>query len=91
MIHNSDHGYVKQEVRHEKDAHDQSTMSYGTLMTAGLPYSIEYHDLSKLPLLSQDRQVFAIIKHGTQSHIDTRQPLLINLALPPLGNEKLDV
>ncbi|MFC1748980.1 hypothetical protein ACFL2V_09270 [Pseudomonadota bacterium] len=55
------------------------------------PYQLETYLASEYACLKDDPEVFAIIRHGNQSVLNPAQPFDIQLALPPLGEEKIEV
>jgi chorismate lyase/3-hydroxybenzoate synthase len=55
------------------------------------PYRIEIHSPGDLAQLANNNNVFALIRHGDSSYIDNSQPCTIQLGLPAVGEEKIEV
>jgi len=55
------------------------------------PYQLETHPASEFSRLKDDPEVFAIVRHGQQTEFDSAQPFVIQLALSPLGDNKMEI
>ncbi len=54
------------------------------------PYRIEIHSPGDLAQLTNNKNVFALIRHGSSSYIDHRQPCTIQIGLPAVGEERIE-
>ena len=55
------------------------------------PFQIEIYPASALKELQQDKQVFAVIRHGQHNNIEIGQPTTLHIAMPTIGEEQIEV